>query len=457
MADEPKGFWAMRRAAAKAAKELERPKIREEKRKYRLQRKLAKKGYVSDEKLAKLEAKERARREREERKKYERGWALSPGAKKTIKIFLIFFILVIVIGWFLLYGGYRAYASGVMQSWFTRGKVVVAEAEPIQTFYGQIKYFLKDPWNALDRYFNPMRTAKVEDKKEEKGIKITKFYSRSDVSENEPLVAIAEVKVFSLEDQDTNVGFLCLGKDDKKGKVSISGREGNVITIYEDTGEQFFEVTCEMPGIKIGEVDKSLEEVSLVAEYSTFPTRGSLDACILSKERLDELTGKNPFEEEWGTGYKSQVPNLQSNMRMRSLSTSGPIIVTLGTAPQPLSEVGDYLSRLTLDKSLGYTGKLKEIKSVKLFFPENLEFIPEKSDFGSNFKLKEEVLKAVNEKLSELEEADVLELKPFYFYFRVKPGFVSDNIGCSVITATVVYDYSVDQKTTVEVVKRSYS
>ena len=314
------------------------------------------------------------------------------------KIIIILAILIII--YFLLM------ASGIAPAWMNFGAVSTAQAQAdlentgvwnsLKNSLGTTLKTIQDPNRVYTE--NPSVNAEVEQNtnNQQLGLKVENFGPISNLNsfkENEKVELRGRVLISSLED-DASVTLNCIlpesdsDAEEMNQKVivypqKVSLTKGQVKTIS---------VLCTYPnGFKL-DPDSSKKVVSkkiyLTASYD-FKTLASLDSYVLPdqvfqayiQEALKKTNG-NPYPLIFDKEQNSKL-NKQTG-KVTSTFTYGPMKLAIDIEEnQPLLEIGPYgddsyytlVIQLTKSSSL-FTGRLKQLKSLTIEIPENLELEP---------------------------------------------------------------------------------
>ncbi|MDP3917311.1 MAG: hypothetical protein Q8Q42_03420 [Nanoarchaeota archaeon] len=322
--------------------------------------------------------------------------------------------------------------------------------------------YVKNP-NRLydDKWKNP----DVVEQTPQRGIRIYGLETRkSAFAEDEDIILSGNAEVNAFSDLDAKVSFRCAINDSgvvREGEFSIHemGDGVNEITVYAGHDEDIG-FNCRFDGINLELDDKERNDKERTTKiftadiqgiYEDFTTTSELKVYSLTREKMDELTGKDPFKE---LGLND--PSLEAGNKMRSSCFSGCGLtkVALKTSKQPQTEVGTYLLSIGIKKDADWYGDIVKIKKIEVNLPEsNFELVGCEYFGGDNILDENEPYMEVKNK--EIKENKYTTTYDLGFYCDYKITRARSLLSYDLITVDTTYDYMVKKKETIHILEKS--
>ena len=417
-----------------------------------------------------------------------------------VKIF--FWILgYILIGILILFIGFiifRAFATGESSVAITH--IETSIQEPKNLFLSMFYKNLPNNWYNLIFKGDAMQLAyetevETNEQNRDLGVRITKFSPTKNVYlEGEPLVFSGIIQAKGVADSMVLEAYC----DTDGLEVPVEGRilgnnaDGNrAVVLKEQTiiNPAVFNVQCEIStaGITL-EKPKEGRKVDLIIVYE-FSTRATQKVYFINSGTYNSLIsqGKDPFDY-----YSIRDPQLGSDRRLRTKSTSAPLAIILGIdVPQPLTDSSSSSSnfyQLTagLEPNVGWTGNLERLESFELQLPNvndlnvvlegesdysalgssscGFEYVSSGDDGFKLYKLNDQKLAEINKDCSKrslkglaFSESDCIDL------FKTRPSFLCNFKATHVPQSGLQYDtfraearyvYKITKPAAIEIRKR---
>ena len=345
---------------------------------------------------------------------------------------------------------------------------------PIVSSLSTVKNFVLDPVGTVATY-GTFKNPQTIEKTKPQGIEFRNFKTKKDIyRERDPIEAVANVKIYALEDSPTQVEFGCYlydvvsleslnlksaaqgepklyGEEDGQNYVTILANEDKILNVQCSFKEQ------ELYNIKFGDSRTISEKITLTANYKDFIVNSRIKVYTLQSSILSNLEKQNinPFAH-----FKINDPLVSSDRSVRPEQIKkGPVILSFDlTDEQPLKEGPTYLLGLELknDKT-SWNGKISSLQMLKLIFPENFkpnlenckEFYNPYSD-NNVFYLKPNIIAKITE------NEDVSNQR-FYCEFSIDPSAVNEDMSFSLINAEAKFDYEFQAYTSATISKNLIS
>lgn len=221
-----------------------------------------------------------------------------------------------------------------------------------------------------------------ESQDKEVGVKITKLekIQKGQTLENTPIELMGTITASPLN-EDLEVSAYCTmeGYKNENGELALIPANfktaTNKVTIIKGFPETLlarcsFEKGAQIPGFLGGEKTKiGSRKARMIVQYEFTSKALHKTYYMDSNEKALLLrTGKNPFQY-----YKVTEPLLQSDNRVRSKVSKGPVNLGIGTyESQPFAEDEEHLFGVSVKNNLGWFGNLQKINYLELRVPQEI-------------------------------------------------------------------------------------
>ncbi len=414
-------------------------KLKERRRERREERQLARYEAREEEK-ARLEFLKRGKLEEE--RVEAGGFGITRYHKKTLRN-LIGSIVILAIAVIVFYFAYNVYKAEGLKTLFEKGKV---ELEDIgvttagKSFWYKITHLdeVINTWAfEYASWKNPTVKAKAT-----KGIIFTSVTEGRDFFEEGKIDFYIEARVNGPEKGDGNVSFFCSRKFENEslnGEVSVDGYQGSNV-IVEENQELNLRLSCDLPSVSGLEEDRSYN-ILIVGSYTDFITRSRLKVYNIRSDKR----GEDYFE------FVKDKDVEKGRVNSECVEGCGFTLLSLKTSVQPQTEIGSYNVEGKLNRRSDWNGKISNVRSILLRFPENFEVLDCEGFNEENgfMRSSEEFISLMNQRISKDENYEPVFICEYKINEpRELEGQHDD------ISASVVYDYSVEKKDVFNVRKK---
>ena len=385
------------------------------------------------------------------------------------------FLIIALIVWFILS------MTGIGSSYLSVLNIATSEQQTqlentgffnsIKVSINRIFTTIKDPTSVYTE--TPDVKAEVDQNinNQQLGLKVKSFAPISQISfPDEEIQLGAQVLASSLED-DAQVSINCQIPNPQKSQdinnINNAVKYDPPDHTYKLTKGQInlIALTCNYPEntFNLKDSEKLIsQKVELLSSYE-FRTIAYLDTFTLPYDVLQ--THLTPDGIDYATIFEKESTSLRSEGKAISTSSYGPMTLAMDLIePQPLTEEGPTSNNLyyTLDVELrktspSFTGKLKQLKQLKIDIPKNLE-VSETSlskvstDNGvTTYKLTDDQIASQNQRFA---NPSILDPK-LNIWFKFKVNELNPNLKKTFISAEALYVYEDKYSTNVKIAKRT--